>query len=259
MNTRSTGIKLGISALALGVGVTTITASPLEVHLLNSHYSTYVFVATDVGWSTGVSRTNFSPVPSNDSLHFDYSDPLAPTNVGTLGAEATADLFRVSVRSYCHYNQVLLPAYNSTARAHSEISFAPVTSGTATLSFDWHVAQEWFYSEGAVSLFDHTANQMLWNYDWNFAQFIPGSSRTLNADGSQHWAYLLETDFDANHTYTLTMREQSWADSDRQQIAFQMSGLTVVPIVPEPATFTLVCLGGAALLAQHRRRRDRRD
>lgn len=251
MNTRSTRIKLGISALALGVGVATITASPLEVNLLGSKYSTYVFVATDVDWSAGVSRTNLSFHPYSDSIYSTFHDPQTPANVGILGADANADLFGVSVRTYCQHNKVFFPEKNSTAIAKSEISFAPLTSGLATLSFDRHVAQEWFYSEGSVSLFDVTANQTLWDYSWTFSQFIPGADRSFNEDGSEDWTCLLETNFDATHTYALSMREQSWADSDNQQIALQLSGLTVVP---EPSAFALTGLAAIGLLSSRRRR-----
>ena len=109
----------------------------------------------------------------------------------------------------------------------SEISFAPDerTLQLCRLTGTWPV--EWFYSEGSVSLFDVTANQTLWDYSWTFPNSFPAPTGLFNEDGSEDWTCLLETNL-MRPTYALSMREQSWADSDNQQIALQLSGLTVV-------------------------------
>jgi hypothetical protein len=254
MKTQSTRIHFAIGAATLWLGLAAAPAAPLQVSLHDTRFSTYIFVATNAGWSEGVSASQLSPVSCSDALAFAYGDPQSPGEPGSLGAAASATTFGVSVRSYYHAGPVFFPADNATARAESRIEFSPLTSGLANLTLTLNGAQEWFYSAGGLSLLDLTTDQTLWDYEWNFSSFIPGAARTFNPDGSVEFAAALDALFDSNHLYALTLHEQSWADSDRQQVSVQLGGLGVASVIPEPSALALTSISAAVLLGGRRPR-----
>jgi len=248
-------MKLGPGVLALGVCMAAQAAPPLEVSVLNSQYTTYVFVQTNGFnanvdssssgnfeiWSPGNSRMMGSPVSISDSLYLD--------GTGILAAEANADMFGVSAFTDMH--QAFFqgwPGHNSTAGAESVISFLPLTGGTATTDLEFTADYDWSYSAGSVSLFDVTSNQTLWNYGWYLSS---ASLPWTGYPGGPASAILsVETDFNAADTYSLTIYTQTYADQDNEQTSIQLSGFE---IVPEPSAFALIGLGTAAALILRRR------
>ncbi len=216
-----------------------------DINLLNAQFSTYVFVATNIGWENGLTDSSVSPVPCSNALQFTQNNSQPPGQTCYLGAEANASLFNVMVHTY-YSGLGYFPARNATSLAESTIWFSPAASGTAALELEHRGAYEWFYSKGTARLFDVTANQTVWTRDW-YLGFIPGATRTDNPDNSVSFNYSLTADLDSSHVYSLLLKEQSWADADRQFVSLQLNGLAIVSQVPEPASLALLTLGFGVL------------
>ena len=240
MRTRSARTKIALGIMAFGACLTAPASPPFGVSVLNSQYTTYVFVQTNgananVGtgtsgdfaiWSGGNSRMTLPPIPTSDSMSLGGSGTLAAeANVDTFGVSAFSDMVPAFPQGW--------PGHNSTAGAESEIWFSPLTGGTATIGLDFSGAYTWYYSSGFVSLSDVTAGQTLWNYGWNGLNLLDGSNWMLNPDGTASATYSFQTDFNPADTFKLTMYTQTFADYDEEQTAIQLSGL--VEAIPEPS------------------------
>jgi hypothetical protein len=234
------------AGLSLMLGLTLSARASFDINLLNAQFSTYVFVATNTGWANGLTDSSTAPAPCSDGLQFTQTSSDGTGQIGHLGADANASLFNVLVNTY--FNGIgYFPARNATARAESTIWFSPTASGTATFELEHRGAYEWFYSQGTARLFDVTANETVWSHDWYFG-FIPEATRIDNPDNSISFNYAQNADLDSSHVYSLLLREQSWADADRQFVSLQLNGLAVVSQVPEPSALALVALGFGALV-----------
>ena len=225
-------------ALMSGACVTATSAAALPVAVLNSTYTAFVGVVDNLGAPDTNSMVSSAPV----SLTYD--------NLGPVEAQADAGTFEISA-----FTANLWPHNNALAAVSTEITFAPSTSGATTLDLEFYGANEWYYSDGSVSLFDATLNQTVWNYGWAYGQ--AGTVLwTVNNPGQWYAraSVPLETIFDATHTYQLTMSTDTDANYDSQHILVQLSGLETIQPVPEPSTYALTGMGAAAWLMFHRRR-----
>ncbi len=253
MKTQLAKIQLGLTILAVGVCVVSQAHAQFAINVLNAQYSTSVMAEGTNGeplnvskagnfslWSGGTSRLTVSPIPISDEMY-------APVS-GLLSAEASAEMFQVSV-----YSRMATPedsaagARRATAGAESEIQFSPLTSGTATIQFNLFGNYEYMRSDGSLRLVDLTSSQTLWSYGWQglINAFSP------NPDGTATGMLSFETVFNAGDTYALDMYTQTFSDEDRELVWIQLSGLEVVP---EPSVFALVGFGVAFFLALHRPR-----
>jgi hypothetical protein len=219
---------------------------PLAIEIIDTQYTTSV---TTWNWRTGEqatptnSRTMISSVPFSDSLYYPDS--------GHVEAEANVGLFSISGLTAAGNGLPISPPYRggSVASVQSQIRFSPLTSVTTTINIQFSGWGQWWCSGGSVSLFDVTSNQEAWNFGWD------GSSGTVpwvvtGGDPGATAALALDTDFNAAHTYELTLRAETASNPpDTEHILIQLSGLEPVP---EPSTFIFVGLG-SLILAMGRR------
>jgi hypothetical protein len=248
------GGKQLVPALALGICAVVPAALAMDVNVLKAQNTTYVFVQTNGAnvtanasdhfsvWSPGNSRTTVSPMAFSDSLSGNGSgQPAAQASATGFGVTAFTDM------SALGNHQLDLPAHRATAAAESAIWFSPATSGIATIDLAFFGAYEWFYSAGSVSLLDVTSNEALWSYGWNGSALSDGSLWIRNADSTVNAGYSVGTALNATDTYKLTLFTQTFADFDIQQTSIQLTGLTGLTLVPEPASLALLGLGALIL------------
>lgn len=233
-------MKLGPGALVFAVCMAA-QAAPFGVSIFNANYTASVAVG---GFTNNVfggdSRPMVAPFPISNT----YND------LGPVEAYASADTFGISAST-----QNLWPPHpNALATATTELTFAPLTSGTASIGLDFFGANEWYYSDGYASLFDVTLNQTLWNYGWAYGSpsTVPWTNNYEGVAWKSHATVSVETDFSASDTYRLTMNTDTDANYDSQNVQIQLFGIQAA--VPEPSTYALIGLGAATWLVLRRRR-----
>jgi len=233
-------------------------ATPFEVDLLSVNYSTAVSAGRyadpfPVGFIVE-SRSVDSPTPISDSLYH----PIT----GDLEAHAVAGSFEVSAFTAAAGGNIT-PYYSQStfASATTEITFSPAGDWTGPIDFNFFGAEQWFFSEGYVSMRDVTADVTLWDYGWGQFWPLPGSTVSWveqpepYSDGWRVKASLsLDTDLNSAHTYELTMHTST--GSNPPDVEYIVIGISDFQIVPEPSLFALAGLGVTACLTL-RRRQDR--
>lgn len=138
--------------------------TPLPINILDAQYTTSVSVSSwilleggGIG-HTNYSRTTVSSVPISDSLYHPVS--------GLPEAEANAGLFEISAFTAAA-NGIYDPfRHGSGASAQSVLWFSPLTSETTTINIQFSGWEEWYYSDGFVSLLDVTSGDEVWNFWW---------------------------------------------------------------------------------------------
>ena len=253
--------RFTLVAVLLGTG--TAFADPFNINLLSATFRTRVSTTADSPGLPTTSRQTVSNTPTSDSLLVPVA-PLHPSLPAAVGAIAETGVF--SVHADTTSSPSLTPLYASSALALTELLFAPLQNGVATIDLDLTTsgsgADHW--SEGTISLFDTTTNAQIWNYGWDsIGAFMGGSGFWRPAT----YGVLLDssplllndilsigTAFDASHQYRLLIYTLTQSQNDHQGITLEVSGLHEVP---EPASIAL--LGVGALIArQAARRRARR-
>jgi hypothetical protein len=213
------------------------SAEPLTVDVLSTQYTADLYTRV-VRWDgvccgelieTTDSRTTSSLTPISDALQVGGED----------WARATVDMFSISAWSSALPDLSSLEfTGSSTASAEAALQFSPLQDGRATIGIDLTGGGN-FLSEGFVSLYDITTDQLLWNYWWGccFDGNIPwtsyGSLSTL----------ALEQDFLSSHQYTLTMYTRTSANKDSSFMTMQVSGLQKVPEPSSLFLFGTACSG----------------
>lgn len=251
------GMKLGPAALVFGFCVAA-QATPFGVSIVNASYTASVgwLCITDSVTASSGSSSIVSASPAGNMYINQNSDlPLYSVK----WAEADASSFEISgytsttggVEGFGQWTA-------SSATARTDISFTPLTSGTTSIGLDFFGANEWYYSDGYVSLFDVTLNQTLWSYGWAYGSpsTVPWTNNYEGDPSHSHAMVTVETDFSASDTYQLTMNTDTDSNGDTQNVQIQLSGIQAA--IPEPSTFALIGLGTATWLVLRRRRPDRR-
>lgn len=245
-------MKSGLAVLALGVCVSA-QAAPLEITVLNANYT------ASVGWScitdsvtaSSGSSSIVSASPASD-MYINQNSDLPMYNVKW--AEADASLFEIfGYTSTSGGVEGFGQSTTSSATARTDIFFSPLSSQTTSIDLDFLGANEWYYSDGYVSLVDVTANQTLWNYGWALMGqgTVPWTNNYDGVASQFHAAVSVDTDFDATHTYELVMNTDTDSNGDTQNVQIQLFGIEAVP---EPSACALIGLGVAAWLVIRRRR-----
>lgn len=225
--------------LSAGLSGVTQADAQFGVNLLEAQYTTYVWMEGTNG-GTGASHTTTSPVPIGDQMYGPVS--------GLLCAQADAGMYQVSAFTGPGYLDGRAGANQAEARAETRILFSPLASGTANVEFDFFGRYSWFFSDGAASLVDVTANQTLWDSPWTFGGPLWQNNDPSNGTASGIISF--PTEFAAGHTYALDMYVRTIAANDVEQVSVQLSGIQVIP---EPAAFAVVGLGLAGFLAVRHR------
>lgn len=250
-------IRFALPLLAFATCAVWPAAAQFDVELANSQFTTYVMVERPDGgshtaghnghfqtWSWGTSRTTNSPTPISDEIYGPES--------GLLNAQATAALSGVAAYSSIRAADAGAGAHNATAGAESQLWFTPVTSGAATIQFDFVGDYAWQFSTCFLSLIDTDTDQPLWDYQWSdLSGPFPFSG--INQDGSSTGTLSYTTSLTAGNTYELDMFLQTFANNDVEHVAVQVSGLRVTNAIPEPSTFALLSVGTVILWRRHRK------
>jgi len=216
--------------LVAGILVSSITiypknslAVPLEVEVLGSTYTMFVYTKWYDPPTRETSRTQTSSTPIGDYM---YDEATLGSSTYSAEASAEADLFEVTV-----FGSTKL--WLALASAQSEMTFSPLLDGTANLTVDFGRYYDYGFTEGYVSLFDLTSNQELWNYGWDHGQ------GNVPWDGGSSANLTLDTYFANDHTYYLSMFAGMDSNGDSELVKIGLSGLEIVS-VPEPSTMLLL-------------------
>ena len=228
------------------------SADPFSISILNTTHTVTLRDRTyyDGGLTETIRTTSSNTAPVSDSY---LVQAVAPYNF-IQGGTASAELFEVSTWTS---QGKLRPENGSLAHmwayATSELTFTPVSSGTALIDVGFLLGGMFLYSETTARLVDLTTSTDVWNVGWGYRS-DPTIMQTLAATPTS-----FATSFDSSHSYQLMLYARTDASDDTQSVTARVTGLQAVP---EPSTMLLVGLGSSlAALAKHRsrRQRDRRD
>ena len=147
----------------------------------------------------------------------------------------------------------------AAAQATSEITFAPLVTSTGTVEVSFQGFDDYFFSEGQVSLFDNTLGLLAWSYGWVFPLDgnVPWAETGLLSPLARATANVaVDTLLQSGHIYTLTMTSSVHADSDSEGISVQVNGLRPTA-VPEPSVLLLLTCGISGVAVWRRRTRNK--
>jgi len=243
--------------LLLSVGVLVIAAptfaDPFEILILSSHYRTELYTRSVL----------FGEEPADDRPIVEEraaQTALTPLNEFLQGtsaevfAAATADLFRVRTETSALYS--FEASARAEALAETILTFSPTQDGNAPIGIEVIGASpNSNFSHGLLSLYDVTADVLLWSYGWE----TNGRNSTVPFEGfcCYHAVMDLTTALLASHQYRYTTQVGSDASTDSQSIEMTTTGLHPVP---EPTTLLLTSLGltGFAIVRRRTSGRTRR-
>jgi hypothetical protein len=135
---------------------------------------------------------------------------------------ATADLLELSAYAS---GQVGFPS--AGARAYADWTFAPLVDGVADIT----IFMSGFYLSGfqSASLFDVTANQVLWEFSTNYCcDFSPNTK-------------VAQTPLSAQHVYAMHLYASAAAQGDSTLSTLRVSGIQAVP--DNVGSFMCLCMG----------------
>jgi hypothetical protein len=258
MKSPFTTIRFALTVLALATCTALPAAAQFDIEVADAQFSTYVMVERPDGgshttghdghfsiWPWGISRATNSSAPMSDEIYGPES--------GLLNAQANAEWSGVAAYSSIRAADAGAGAHNATAGAESQIWFSPLTTGTATIQFDFVGEYAWAFSACFLSLTDTTSDQTLWDYEWSdLSGPFPFSGN--NPDGSSTGLLSYTTSLSSEKNYELDMFVQTFSNNDVERVSVQLSGLRVANVIPEPSSLALVGFGAAILLTARRTR-----
>ena len=192
-------------ASSIGVEVLSVTFTATVTVALNSPPDTHTESSTD-------------SVPVSESLSRTWSEG------GDSFAEATAiaDLLEVSTEAFA---LSLAGGAQAVAYADSVWTFSPSEDGIADIGIFGE--QGFIDATQSVTLFDVTADQLVWQY-----------SIGIGAIGMSH---LVPTTLDADHVYSMHLTARARASNDATNSTLRVSGIQAVP--ENADTLLCLCLG----------------
>jgi hypothetical protein len=229
-------------------------------------------VAIDVAtasFKTSLSINGYDPIADRtDSASDDVESALELATLlqwnPRISANANATLFGVSTYTIAGSQVNNYINTVAVATASTDLTFSPQGDAAAAIQIDFSGVASAFNSNGAISLFDVTAGQGLWNYFWNGPGLIgtgnvpfqreenPPSASAITFVAAVTESTLLL----ASHVYRLQLFTGTNANGDQAGMSIALSGLQTVP---EPATAILVLTAAFPLFAliSWRKRRAR--
>jgi hypothetical protein len=194
-------------------------AQPLNILASNALCTTYVEA---IGYPSTVypptSRTKKSTVPVSDEMDCIVSNYLSEGGIFTNQELASATYFGVSVST----------AWVGIASATNQIWFSPAMDQVQTLEIQISTG---VWASGSASLFDLTANSVVWNYFWDFGDPYPSTNNIPWNIDSGNADFNVITPFLASHQYQLTMATSCNSAQDSTIAQIQLVGLNIVPSI----------------------------
>jgi len=227
-----------IGRICVLLSATCLSATATSVTVLDARHITYVARGYWVTQELILEERKLeAPVAHSDSLGVEP---------GWVNARAETDLLSISAFAAADY-----PLHdNSTASAETEFTFSPETDSLTPININFTGWDRYSSSYGYVRLLDVTANSMLWDYYWDgFSGTVPWEDHPGETPRGVASLTLNTMLFDT-HNYRFSMFVAVGSqDPSSSRVQIRASGLEV----PEPAVFSFLALGAAALIARRRR------
>ena len=239
----SQDLVMHIGRIVVLLLATQLSSMAVEIEVKSAQYSTYVARGDHNGFPPS-SRTNFSFVPISD--FYTNSDEYS-----TVESEADAALFMIFSLAAAAQHQGL-PGF-AEASVEAQFTFAPVSDVLAQIHLEFFAKGQYFYGGNDVSLFDVTADALMWSY---YDQGFGGGNIPWIYDSTRGGivaSLTLPTQLLMTHDYNFKMSSRGASIFPDWNLRLtQMSGLEV----PEPTAFSLFVLAGGLLMALRRRQKN---
>ena len=224
-----------VLALTLALAATAAQASTIDVRVLTATYSVTVAVHHPHD-PVAPSKTATSSSPISESLFRmwcepnDLNGPIVACESVPPGfymhaeaeASATADLLELSALAHGYVGIT-----NAGATADSEWTFSPLADGTA--DFEIFMSGFWIAGFQSASLFDVTANQVLWEFSTRYCCDLLANTRVA------------QTPLSAQHVYAMHLNARAGGQGDTTLSTLRVTGLRAVP--DNVNSFVCLCMG----------------
>lgn len=218
-----------VLALTLTLVATPALGTPIDVRVLSATHSVTVGISGfGFPWK---SKTSTASSPVSESLFQMYCDTLerpwfecesvTPDVISPAFAEASATAGLLELTASAQGN----PSPAALATADSEWTFSPLVDGVADINI--LLGNVWTSEYASASLFDVTANQLLWQF----------SVRPPNG------VVVVPTLLSAQHVYAMDLHASAVTTGSGRHSYVRVSGIQAVAVPDNVDTFMCLCMG----------------
>lgn len=226
-----------VLALTLPLAATPAQASTIDVRVLSSKFTATVEIGHESGGSQ--KKTSMGPDPVSESVSQAYCDvdlsgvfpcdsgASDPIFVGATQADASASL--LEVLAYADGgggSWIGVLQGGAGAVADSEWTFRPLVDGVAVI--DIFLSGLYISGIQSASLFDVTANQLLWQFS------------TISATP---YTEVVPTPLSAQHVYAMHLHASALGQGDTTLSTLRVSGIQAAAVPDNVDSFACLCMG----------------